>query len=488
MNVLLIQPPHKGRSPSLFPIGIGYVAKSLMDIGCKVDILDIHAEGIDKDEVCKRIAKLKTDLVGINAFSTQYKYIRWLAPEIKRCTKVPIVLGGPLATHNSELVLKNTDVDICVVGEGDITIKDLVKEEDLHRVKGICFKEDGQVINNPPREEIVDLDGIGLIPYEIFHMDVYFRYIRLWGGNAKRVINLITSRGCPYNCNFCSRTFQGVRYRSINNVVSEIKVLKGKYNIEGILFNDELVIACKKRAYELCEEMMKIGVQWGCQGRANLVDPKLLKTMKKAGCVYVGYGIESGSQKVLNNMNKKVTVEQDKKAIIDTLKAGMVPVAQMIFGYPGEDVRTVQETIDFYNEVHYSPPTPEYKPAELNLITPLPGSSLYDYCIQSGKILDEEEYLLKIEKGYDRGCPLLVNFTDFPDDELLRLKDETEEIIYTNYRKYLRRHPILFGDNLFRKIISYRCAYGYKKLVMFLMSRFAETIRFWWVKVCEKVF
>jgi radical SAM superfamily enzyme YgiQ (UPF0313 family) len=488
MDVLLIQPPHKDRTPSIFPIGLGYIAKSLMDIGCKVEILDIHTEGINEEKVQKRIANFNFDLIGINAFSTQYKYIKWLTNESKQHTKVPIVLGGPLATHNPELVLKNTDVDICVVGEGEITIKELVTNKDLHNVRGIYFKDGKEIVKNLPRDNIVNLDTIEFMPYEIFHMDVYFRHIRLWGGNAKRVINLITSRGCPYNCNFCSRTLQGVRYRSINNVVSEIKVLKGKYNIEGILFNDELVIASKKRAYELCEEMSKIGVEWGCQGRANLVDLELLKTMKKAGCVYVGYGIESGSQKILDNMNKKVTIKQNKEAIINTLKVGMVPVAQMIFGYPGEDRKTIQETIDFYREIHYSPPTPDYKPAELSLITPLPGSSLYAYCIQSQKILDEEDYLLRIEKGYDRGCPLLVNFTDFSNDELLQLKDDTEKILYTNYQKYMRRHPALLGNSLFKKVINYRRMYGYRKLLMLFMLKFTEILKLQWIKLSEKFF
>lgn len=486
MDVLLIQPPHKDRAPSIFPLGLGYIARSLIDIGGEVEILDIHAEGLNDGEVRKRISNLRFDLIGINAFSTQYKYIKWLTSEIRKDTEVPIILGGPLATYNPELVLKNTDVDICVIGEGDVTIKDLVTSRDLHTVRGIYFKDDEEIIKNPSRNYITNLDSIGFIPYEIFHMDVYFGHIRLWGGGARKVINTITSRGCPYDCNFCSRTFQGVRYRSINNVISEIKALKNKYNIDGVFFNDELVVASKKRAYELCQEMRKIDVEWGCQGRPNLMDLELLRTMKKAGCVYVGYGIESGSQKILDNMNKRLTVKQNKEAIINTLRAGIVPVAQMIFGYPGEDRYTIQETINFYKEVHYSPPTPDYRPAELSLITPLPGSSLYAYCIQSQRISDEEDYLLRIEKGYDRGSPLLINFTDFSDDELLYLKNKTEETLYADYQKYLRRHPLMFGNSLFKKVIEYKRAYGYRKLLVLFISKFSEVLGFRWFKLGER--
>lgn len=488
MDILLIQPPHKDRTPSVFPLGLGYIARSLMDMGCKVEIFDIHAEGINEEEVCKKIANFNFDLVGINAFSTQYKYIKWLSEQIRKHTKVAIILGGPLATYNPELVLRNTNVDICVISEGDVTIKELVTNKDLYSVKGICFKNGGGVIKNKPRENISNLDTIGFVPYEIFHMDIYFKHISLWGRSAQKVINVITSRGCPYNCNFCSRTFSGVRYRSISNVIAEIKALQDRYNIDGVLFSDELVIASKKRAYELCEEMSRIGVEWGCQGRANFVDLHLLKSMKKAGCVYIGYGIESGSQKLLNNMNKRVAVEQNKKAVINTLKAGMVPVAQMIFGYPGENIQTIQETIDFYKVVHYSPPTPDYKPAELNLITPLPGSSLYASCIQSQKIPDEEDYLLKIERGYDRGGVLSVNFTKFPDDVLLQLKEDTEKILYENYQKYLRKHPLLFLISLVKKVISYKREYGYKRLLVTVMLRFNEILRLQWLKLSEKVF
>lgn len=479
MKVLLIQPPHADREPGVFPLGIGYIANSLMDAGCKVEVLDIHAHKFTEMKIKEKLRGTHYDLVGINAFSTQYKAVKWLIKELKNIDKnKKIIVGGPLATHNPTLLLENTEADICVVGEGEITIKSIIENiDDLKEVKGIYFKIDGEIRKTAPQQYIRNLDEIGFVPYEIFPVDIYFKYLGLYGGTAKKVINLISSRGCPYNCNFCSRTFEGARFRSIDNIITELKLLKERYSIDGVLFNDELVISSKKRVYELCDKIKALNIEWGCQGRANMVDLDLLKAMKAAGCVYVGYGVESGSQKILDNMNKRVTVEQNEKAIINTLKAGLLPVVQMIFGYPGEDEKTIQETVDFFKKLYYSPPTPQDKEAELSLITPLPGAPLYNDCLKNGMIDNEEEYLLNLERGYNPNCPVLLNFTKFGNEELLSLKKKTEEMIYKNYQKYLRQHPLVFARAVWRGITRYRKRYGYAQIGRKIILRFIHISR-----------
>lgn len=472
MKALLIQPPHTDREPSLFPLGLGYIAGALLDSGWDVEVLDIHALNYRQEEAIEKIEAIDYDFVGINAFATQYKYIRWLTENLKAIKPdKKIVMGGPLPSSVPNLVLKNTRTDICVIGEGDITIRSLIKNlESLDKVKGICFKDNGNIKENPPQEPISDLDTIGFPPYDIFPMDIYFEHMRVWDvpNPGKRAINIVTSRGCPYNCNFCFKTIKGSRLRSIENIVAEIKKLKNDYNIKGIVFSDELVVVSKKRGHELCDKIKDLDLEWGCQARANTVDLDLLRYMKKCGCKYVGYGIESCSQKILNNMNKHVTVKQNETAIRNTIKAGLYPIVQMIFGYPGEDRETIQETIDFFKKMNYPPPHPFAGEVAFSLITPLPGTVLYKQAFEKNILRDEEEYLMNIEKGYSRNCPALVNFTAFDNEELLRQKEQMERKIGRNYRNYLFLHPVLLLKDLLIKLtfkiknlIIYKSKYGY---------------------------
>lgn len=472
MKVLLIQPPHAGREPSLFPLGLGYIAAALKEIGCEVEVFDIHAHNYSRKETTQKLEKLGYDLVGINAFSTQYSYIKWLTAELKKYHQGKIILGGPLPTYNPSLVLEKTDADICVISEGDATIKEIVENiNNLERVRGIYFSQDGEIIATPSREYLKDVNGIPLPPYDIFPMDIYFKHISLFGAPARKTMNLITARGCPYRCNFCSRTITGARFRTIDNVIEEIKTLKKRYAIDSVLFNDELVVVSRKRVRELCDKIRDLNIIWGCQGRANTIELDLLKYMKKAGCVYVGYGIESGSQKILDNMNKGVTVAQNEKAIRETLKTGLTPVIQMMFGYPGEDEGTIKETVDLLKRIHCSVPLPNSPEPQLSLTTPLPGSPLYDQVLKEGLIKDEDEYLSKIELGYSRGSPVIINFTKFTNEELFALKEKAEREIYANYKGYLRRHPWKYVPNYWRDLKRYRYRYGYRAAFKVVISK-----------------
>ncbi len=475
MKVLLIQPPHSGREPSLFPSGLGYVARVLQDMGCEVVVLDIHAHKFSQEVVSKMIEGLNYDVVGINAFSTQYAYVKWLTGELRKYHQGKIILGGPLPTFNPSLALEKTSADICVISEGDITVKSIIENlNHLEKVKGIYFIKNGEIIANPPQEYIEDLDSVPFPPYDIFPMDIYFEHIGLFGIPTRRTMSVITARGCPYRCNFCSRTIGGVRFRSIDKVIEEITLLKERFGIDSILFNDELVVVSRKRALELCDELKKLGIIWGCQGRANTVDLDLLKYMKNSGCVYVGYGIESGSQKILDNMNKGVTVEQNEEALRNTLKARLIPLSQVMFGYPGEDESTIKETVDLFRRVHCSLPLPDSPEPQLSLTTPLPGSTLYDQALKDGLIRDEDEYLSKISRGYSRGAPVVVNFTKFSDEELLALKAKAEREVYTNYRSYLRRYPWRYVDLLgrnWRYVKRYYYRHGYKTTLWRVLLR-----------------
>jgi anaerobic magnesium-protoporphyrin IX monomethyl ester cyclase len=468
MRALLVQLPHEDRVPSVFPVGIANVAAAMTQEGVEVEVLDVFALGYSASDVSEYLKKSRWDVIGINAFSTQYPWATIFAAEAKRHQKQAlIVMGGPLPTFNAELVLQKTATEICVIGEGEETIKDLVRNlGNPGEVAGICFKsKDGRIVRTSPRPYIKDLDSLPFTNYDIFPMGVYFKWVTVPGvAGGVKTVNMLTSRGCPYACNFCSKTFRGARFRSIDKIIEEIAELRDRYGIQGVIFSDELLLVKKKRTYELCEKIRPLKIYWSCQGRANTVDLDLLKTMKSVGCTSVGYGIESGSQKILDNMNKKVTVAQNERAITNTLKAGMIPVVQMIYGYPGEDADTIRETQEFFERIHFYPATAMGE-CEFSLLTPLPGSPLYQELLANGRIADEESYLEKLEHGYNIDCPLRMNLTRFSDEELLARKSLLSNQVKAAYEDYVRRHPAERLRAYLRMFSSIRFVEGYPGVI-----------------------
>jgi len=465
MKVLLIQPPHyygiHSRPPSSFPLGIAYIAGALKKAGHEIEVLDIYAHQLDDKEVCRRIKDLTADIdvVCVSALSTQYKYVKWLVGELKSRFDKPLILGNALATFNAAAVFANTKTDICVISEGEETIVDLLDNlNNLSSVKGILYKRDNKVYANVPREYIKNLDSIDFPRRDIFATDIYLEHTGLWSNPEIRTIDLITARGCPYSCNFCSKTFSGIRLRSIPNIIQEIEELRSKYDFAGIKFNDELTLVNKKRVYELCAYLKKAKLSWVCQGRVNLVDRDLLRTMKDSGCKALGFGVESGSNRILANMNKGISVEQAIEAIKVTKECGIEPIIQMMFGYPGEDDLSIEETVRFFDKVHS--PTMQF-----SMTTALPGTKLYEDARKNKFINNEDEYLEKLDWGYYADREILINFTNFSDSELSRKRKETEERINKNYRLYITKRPWIALGIIFNKVKSYYLRYGLVKTI-----------------------
>ena len=335
----------------------------------------------------------------------------------------------------------------------------------LGKVKGIVYRDNGQICFNPSRGYIKNLDTIDFPARDSFPMAIYLRHSCLWSNPEIRIVDIITARGCPYDCNFCSKTFRGIRLRSVQNIIQEIEELKEKYNFRGIKFNDELTLINKERIYELCKYLKKSKLSWVCQGRVNLVDMHLLKTMKDSGCKALGFGVESGSQKILNKMNKGVTVEQAVSAIRATRRAGIEPIIQMMYGYLGEDDDSLRETASFFRKIKY--PTLEF-----SLTTALPGTQLYNYAYHNDMIKNEDEYLEKLDWGYRSGREALINFTRFSLSELTEKKKAAESEINRYYRKYLLFRPWIAAKILLNKVKSYYISYGLiataKKIIKFV--------------------
>jgi radical SAM superfamily enzyme YgiQ (UPF0313 family) len=440
MKLLLINPPIREWSlPNVFPSGLGYLAAVLRQRNpdWEIQVYDINALRPSPEEIERAIAASDADVFGIGGLVTIYRIIKDLIQTVRRLhPDKPIMAGGSCATSVPHVMMDKTPVDYLCIGEGENTVSELLDalqgKRDPGSVNGIWRREPGGAARpTAPRAPITDLDALPFPRWDLFPMDVYCENpigavnLNKWDDGSimtddihRRSMNVLSSRGCPYHCTFCYHDFMGVKYRfrSAENIVAEIAELKNRYNVQYIHFIDDCFIINKANVRRFCDIMVRenMGITWGCAGRVNIMTEEMLVRMKEAGCVFIGYGIESGSQTILDRIKKKVTVEQAKQAIRWTQKHLGWADASFIAGLPGETHQTIRETIDFCKELNLAPEV-------IFFATPYPKTALYDLAMEQGKIPDEEAHVLSLG---EQGEKVRINFTDFSDAELTRLKED----------------------------------------------------------------
>jgi len=387
MKVLLIHPPYwtGGRKPlgyvrhSVIPLGLCYIGAMLEANGFGTGILDMHKLEMTMEDLEKRITKTKPDVVGITSMTCNFIN----AVKVAKAAKLGnpdtvVVVGGVHATFmHREIVRDVPEIDFVVRYEGEFTMSELVyaidRGLDLSSITGITFRRDGNTVSTSLRERIDDLDSL---PYPAFHLlePTVEKYI---GSGEERGVPVITTRGCPFDCIFCSTAaFHGHKYRirETAKVVDELEYLKGKYKANNISFVDDNFTMQKERVYELCRQMKErnLSMKWGCSTRVDLLTEDLLKTMKEAGCGDIFFGIESASQEVLDIIKKRFTVRQAKDMVIAAEKIGIRTHCSFIIGLPGESVESLNSMIKFFDETR---PSGRALP---NILDILPGTELYE--------------------------------------------------------------------------------------------------------------
>lgn len=439
----------------IFPIGLGYIATAVKKAGFDFEILDLDAFRLSDEEIEEYIRKTDFDVVAFGCIVTGYKYVKKLAEIIKRYKDVPIIVGNSVATSIPEILLKKTKVDIGVMGEGDITIVELLKvienKTPLEEVKGIFFRKDGKIVFTSEREIIFDLDELPFINYELFDMKTYLAKCKYNIAepypiefDLLKTLPVNTARGCPYNCTFCYHVFKNKRYRtrSINHIGEEIKYLQKKYGVNYIQFFDELTLFSREQANNLADYFLKenIKVFWAADCRAGLLkenDLELALKLKKAGCVILGYSLESADKEILAAMNKKITV-QDFVIQTKILKAaGIYPVTSLVIGYPQETEETIKKTFDCCYENNIYPST--------GYLLPQPGTPIYEYAVKIGRIQDEEEYLLKMGDRQD----FTINLTNMKQERM-------EELVKYHLKRINKKLKLGLEENHLIKTGHYR--------------------------------
>ncbi len=361
MRVLLIFPPpsskyahdYKNTIGVGIPLGIAYLGAALEEAGFEADVFDFQLEGNTPARLAETLKK-GYGLVGVSCFTlsapSAYRIIEMVR---EAAPGVPVVIGGPHPTALGPAVLDECGADAAALGEGERTIVQLAHAASaggsFANVKGIAYRQDGATIAAEPQPLVEDLD---VLPPPALHLFDVSRYAQ--PGGASRYfpsINMFTSRGCPYNCIFCFKKLWGreCRFRSVEGIMGEIATLRDRYGAGEIAFFDDTFTSDRERVAALCERMLaeKKRLPWRCNSRVDCVDGELLSLMKRAGCYSIGYGIESGNAEVLRRCGKGITLEQVRKAIAETSRAGMESRGYFIFNLPGDTRTTMEETTRF---------------------------------------------------------------------------------------------------------------------------------------------
>jgi len=409
MKTLLISPPlyvptdshmrkivtRIGKSEPAPSLGLLYLAGMLEKWKLDVNVVDTFDMPFENTKVIVR--KEKPDIVGITSLTDMRFSALTIAKLIKKIDKkIIIVLGGSHATFFPEQILQHyPEIDYIVLGEGEHTFLELIKalyeKKDLENIPGIAFRKNNNIITTSPREMVKNLDEL---PFPAHHLLQWDRYTpsgvdrRDWKRSGRKYAVMITSRGCPYNCTYCSViAFWGKRYRcrTPKNVVDEIEMLYRQFNVEHIAFNDDIFTLRMERVIEICKEIIKrnIRIQWTCATRVDFVSKDMLIWMKKSGCKNIYFGVESGSEKILQNIRKNTSIDQIINAYKLCKEVGIPAGMGIMIGNPGENRETIRETIRLMNKIN-----PEGEPGIYNILTIFPNTEVYELAKNKGFIND----------------------------------------------------------------------------------------------------
>lgn len=382
MKTMLINPSQDTKYPQP-PLGLASIAAVLEKNNCHVEILDANTSQLSESMIVKKAGN--ADIIGITALTPVINSAMRIAKGIKQTNpNSTILLGGPHATILPEEILNNVpEIDIIVRGEGEETIVELctVLENDksIENIHGITYRNNNTIKTTPSRPPIMNLDSLPFLAYHLLPLDKY--KLHPPHGREHPFMAMLTSRGCPYNCIFCSKSVFGSKFRgqSPERIVDEIVYLKERFGIKEIAFYDDVFTLKQKRIMQFLKELKErdLDIPWTCEARADLVTGELLREMKKAGCYMIAYGIESGNQTILNNLRKKITIEQVRYAIEATRKAGIQSVGYFMLGSPRETPEAIHQTIDFAKSLNIDF-------AQFSVTVPFPGTDLYDLYLNSG--------------------------------------------------------------------------------------------------------
>jgi anaerobic magnesium-protoporphyrin IX monomethyl ester cyclase len=432
------------------PIGMLYVASSLENDGHTLEVFDYHFE----EEPEEKIQNLSSyDAVGICVHSKDFGESASVAKKIKiNNPDIPIIIGGPHCTFHPKKCLEDIpDADISIEGEGEYAIKDVVKslngKKRFSESKGVYYKENGEIKKGKPAEVIMDLDSLS---FPARHLVDKYDYGKMKGISfgKKKFTTIITSRGCPFRCKFCTRhvtTMETFRKRSSENIVKEFQEINDKFR--SVMVIDDNFLVDTKRAHRIMDELIKMDLSLDIYiggARVDTAERDLYKKMKKAGVKFIGFGIESGNQDVLDFYNKKITLSQIRKAVNLAEEMDFMTMGSFILGAPIETEEHINQTINFSCSL----------PLDIAFFNPLSyqyGSDLWREAVENGKFSED---------GYSHLADSRENLSNFTIEELRRFCGKAFKKFYLRPNYIIRQ----FKKSLTRND-NYMIKMGIKTLI-----------------------
>lgn len=483
MKILLINPSSKFINshrlyrqflPPIAPLGLAYIAAVLEGNGLEVGIIDMFANKIRPEQVLKVIKDTGPEVVGFSVLTPVADDVKELIGRLRLVDKkVKVVLGNTHASCFAHQLLEKGSADIVVRGEGEIPMLGLCKilsnGGNLAAVKGISYSVNGNIFHNPDGEITENLDDLSFPAFHLLDLDNYKEFPLLSVYN-RRFLPISASRGCPYRCYFCSqdKVSKRPRYRDVKRVVAEMEYMHQRFKAGYFGFTDAYFPFSETSGIEFCEEIMRHNlhqrIRWITESRVDKVSKNLLKLMKKAGLRLIMYGIEVGSQKILDRINKKTTLQQARQALSYTKEAGILSLGLYMLGLPGETEQTCRETIEFAKEL-------DTDIAKFNIAVPYPGSQFFKDCIRAKEIENPERFTSWYDSfRLNPDCAIFSN-SGLDYRALVRLQRKAMVYYYLRFRIMLR--SFLKGIATYRNLL-----YGGCWLSFMLFSNFLETILF----------
>jgi anaerobic magnesium-protoporphyrin IX monomethyl ester cyclase len=420
-----------------FPLGAGYLVSVLRQNGFPDEYIHIYNMDVyhySDEDLRDYLVTSEFDLIGIGMIAGywQYRQLKRIMDVINSLAKRPVVvLGGFMFTPDPAYFMRKFSVDYVVMGEGEYIFSELVtalgNRKSIDKIPGLAYWSGSEIIINSRRPPLKDIDQLPFPAWDKFPINAYVPKVRIPIGGAQRSLPVLSSRGCLYKCAFCYRMEPGYRQRSLESVLEECRILVKDYHLNAICFRDELLMSTPDRAMEFAEAILKSGmnIHFDIDGRLNAARPEALKLLKQAGCVYINYGVESLDQTVLNNLNKKQTIPEIISGVEETIKAGIHPGLNVIWGAPGDNAETADKIVKFLNKYNTYGELRTLKP-----VTPYPGSPLYDLAVEKGFIKDIADFY---ETKHLNSDLITCNFTDLETTQL-------HQILYDANKRLLKDH------------------------------------------------
>jgi len=430
-KVLLVQSAHIYQHHThLHPLGIMYIASSLLAAGHEARILDMKVEGLTVDDAVREVARVRPDVLGITAMTYESVCMNDLARRVRaEMPEVRIVVGGAHPANEPEETLTgNPAIDCVCIGEGEITLPDLLdawrEGRALTDVPGLAFRENGAVVRSPARPYIQDLDSMPPPAWDLVPVKKYFTMER--GGiifHHREFMTVMTSRGCPYRCAYCHRNLGKTwRPRRPEKVVEEMETLVRQYGIREIEIMDDMFNLDRKRVQEICrlirEKKLDISMTFPNGLRADLMDEETLTALKDAGMYRTMFAIETASPRIQKLIKKHVKLDKARRIVETAANMGIMTHGAFMLGFPTETEEEMRMTIDFAL-------TSKFHTAAFYRVLPFRGSALYD-------MVRAERPHINLDPTHLEYHSTDVNLSEVEEDQVTRLRKRAYRRFYLN--------------------------------------------------------